>query len=78
MQVIIIELCILAILIVAIILTIRSMERGQRTLTLMKYCDNIHDINDPSIQELGLLLHGKREWNKRMENSKKIQELMKN
>ena len=52
MQVIIIELCILAILIVAIILTIRSMERGQRTLTLMKYCDNIHDINDPSIQEL--------------------------
>lgn len=53
-----------------------GIKKDKRIIELMHYFDTVgYDENDPKYNELGILLHGKREWKKRLNQSKKMNEL---
>jgi hypothetical protein len=74
MLVIAIELIVIAALVLAAILLVKKINKDERTLFLMRLDPS--DVNDPCYQELGLLLHGKREWARRMAQHAKIMKML--
>lgn len=52
-----------------------KIKKEKRAIELMHYFDAVgYDENNPKYNELGILLHGKREWEKRLKQMNEIKE----